>query len=168
LADSTSEPYYFRGARQRHGSYLNIKRHVETDNKKPETAYADTQGVIDFHEICSQYGSHADVSAFIHRAEITPPNDLGQSLFRLLMFQKPDSDLEFRYYVVQLMFIYMQMLWLMRDFVGDLAQDFDKKNWVQAIHTMGKAMEKEMQDIEAKMAKPQAAVKAEPKEIKGG
>lgn len=136
---------------ERHGSYLNIKRFIEGENKKPETAYADTEGVLNFHEICSQYGSHADASSFVHRAEITEPNELGKSLFRLHMFQKPDSDFEFRYYVIQLIFIYAQMLWLMRDFVGGQAEKFDKEDWVKAIHGFGKAVEKEMIEVEKKI-----------------
>ena len=136
---------------ERHGSYLNIKRSIEKANKKPETAYADTEGVLKFHEICSQYGSHADASSFVHRAEITEPNELGKSFFRLLMFQKPDSELEFRYYIIQLIFIYVQMLWLMRDFVGDQTEKFDKDDWVKKINSFGRAVEKEMNDVEKKI-----------------
>ena len=144
---------------ERHGSYLNIKRSIEKANMETETAYPDTEGVINFHDICSQYGSHADASSFVHRAEITEPNNLGKSMFRLLMFQKPDSDLEFRYYIVQLIFIYAQMLWLMRDFVGGLAEKFDNDDWSKAISGFGKEVEKEMHEIEQEISTRDAAAK---------
>ena len=80
-------------------------------------------------------------------------------MFRLLMFQKPDSDLEFRYYIVQLIFIYAQMLWLMRDFVGGLAEKFDNDDWSKAISGFGKEVEKEMNEIEQEISKRDAATK---------
>ena len=138
---------------ERHGSYLNIKRTVQEANKNPDAAYPDTEALIEFHEICSQYGSHADASAFVHRIEITEPNELGKSLFRVHMFQKPESDLEFRYYLVQLILVYTRMLWLMRDFVGAQAENFDNSDWANAIRAFGKSVESEKSEIEQKIGK---------------
>jgi hypothetical protein len=126
-----------------HADYKNVKRFIADANKKDATSYPDTSRLIDFHEICSQYGSHADVSSFIHRVELTEENEVGQALFRLLMFQKPDTEHEFRYYLVQILFAFAQMLWLFREFVGSLPEKFDKASWINAIRDLGGAIEKE-------------------------
>jgi hypothetical protein len=138
---------------ERHRDFKNIKRTVSDANKKPETKYPDTDPLIAMHEICSQFGSHADVSSFIHRVEVTEPDELGKSLMRLLMFQKPESDLEFRYYLVQILISFAQMLWLFKDFVGDIAAGIEKDKWIATISQTILAIEKESGQIEAAMKK---------------
>lgn len=138
----------------RHRDYRNIKRTVSDANKKQETEYPDTGPLVEMHEICSQFGSHADVSSLIHRVEITEPNELGKSLMRLLMFQKPDSELEFRYYLVQILVSFAQMLWLFRNFVGDIAAGIEKDKWITTIGQTVLAIQKESEQIAAAMKEP--------------
>lgn len=147
------EPATLNAYLERHADYRNIKRTVSDANKKQETEYPGTGPLVEMHEICSQFGSHADVSSFIHRVEITEPDELGKSLMRLLMFQKPDSDLEFRYYLVQILSSFSQMLWLFRDFVGDVAKGIEKEKWVAVITQTISAIQKESEQIEAAMKK---------------
>lgn len=147
------EPATLTNYLERHADYRNIKRIVSDANKKKETEYSDTGPLVDMHEICSEFGSHADVSSFIHRVETTEPDQWGQSLIRLLMFQKPDTDLEFRYYLVQILSSFAQMLWLFRDFVGALAIGIDKDKWVIAINQTILAIQKESEQIESAMKK---------------
>lgn len=141
---STLEDYL-----ERRTDYRNIKRVVSEANKKAETQYPHTGPLVEMHEICSQFGSHADVSSFIHRVEMTDPDDLGKSLIRFFMFQRPDSDLEFRYHLVRMLSSFGQMLWLFRDFVGDLAVGIDKDKWVAAIRQMDLAIQKESEQIKS-------------------
>jgi hypothetical protein len=148
------EPATLNDYLERHADYRNIKRTVAEANKKQATEYPDTGPLVEMHEICSQFGSHADVSSFIHRVEITEPDELGKSLMRLMMFQKPDSDLEFRYYVVQVLASFAQMLWLFGNFVGDLAKGIEKEKWVTVIRQTISAIQKESEQIEAAMKKP--------------
>lgn len=136
---------------ERRAEYRNIKRVISDANKKPETEYPDTGPLVEMHEICSQFGSHADVSSFIHRVEMTEPDDLGKSLLRVLMFQKPDSDLEFRYHLVRMLSSFALMLWLFRDFVADLAVGMEKGKWVAAIRDTNLAVQNEAQQIESTM-----------------
>lgn len=147
------EPATLKDYLDRHADYRNIKRTVSDANKKQETEYPDTGPLVEMHGICSEFGSHADVSSFIHRVEMTEPDELGKSLMRLLMFQKPDSDLEFRYYLVQILASFSQMLWLFRDFVGDVAKGIEKEKWVAVIAQTISAIQKESEQIEVAMKK---------------
>ena len=132
--------------------YKNIKKHVSKANEKTETEYPHTGPLVKMHELCSQFGAHADFDSFIHRLEITEEDEQGKSMLKIHMFQN-QADLEFRQGLLRITLAFVQMLWIFADYLAAAAEGLDKAKWLEAIKQIGGAMFKESERIEQEIAK---------------
>jgi|ERR1035438_9395614 hypothetical protein len=117
----------------RHRSYQGIKGYIDRARKKDDTRFPLSKPLIHFHEVCSEFGSHVDVSSLLHRLIQNAFDEKGKGLFRLNMFQTPDTEQEMRRYMVETFLAFGSMLKVFSSFVGDLAKGLQQDEWAKAI-----------------------------------
>lgn len=122
-------------------SYRFITSTIKHAIKQDNNAYPLAPPLLELHGICSQYGSHADVSSFVHRVKVTPLGS-GRAQVEHMMFQFPDDEKEFRYYLASTLSAYMLMLAIYADPLTKLTKDFDVTQWTEAIKALTASIEK--------------------------
>jgi hypothetical protein len=109
-------------------TYKFITRTIRKARKKDASKFPLAPPLLELHDLCSQYGSHADVVSFVHRVEVVPLNE-DQAVIEHLMFQYPKDHDEFRYYIVSTMSAFLIMLEVFVDVIAKYTKDFDVGNW---------------------------------------
>ena len=133
---------------QREWSYQSIKSHVVKKIKDDPTKFVHAAPLIELHDICSEFGSHADISSFIHRTLVEPTEEAGKGLFKLGMFQIPDTDIELRRYLVETLLAYTHMTKVFSAFIGELAIGLDVTAWNAKIDELEQAFLQEAYKID--------------------
>lgn len=123
------EPGTLAQYQERHRHFQNIKGYVAKVRRNDPAKYPLAEELVRLHELCSEFGSHADVSSFIHRISVEPTEAAGKGLFKVHMFQTPDTDAELRAYLVQTLLAYTLMAKVFSAFVGGLAAGLDITAW---------------------------------------
>lgn len=141
------EPNTLSQYQERHKSYQNIKSYVSRQMKHDKTKFPLAREIIALHDLCSEFGSHADISTFIHRVLVVPTQKEGKGLFKMNMFQAPDRDIELRYYLVQTLRAYAMMLKVFSVFIGELAVGLDLGAWNLRINELIQASATESFEI---------------------
>ncbi|MDR7377099.1 hypothetical protein J2X19_001757 [Rhodoferax ferrireducens] len=72
--------------------FQTIKSRIERARKGDPTKYPLAAGLLELHDIGSQYGAHADVSSFIHRMKRRPHEDSRGIIQNFVYFQVPESQ----------------------------------------------------------------------------
>lgn len=132
-------------------SYKGIKRFVERARKKDKAKFPLAETLIPLHELCSEFGSHADISSFIHRLSIEEIEGSNKALFKVHMFQTPDTDLELRAYLVQTLLAYTLMAKVFSTFVGEMAAGLEVAAWIEQLDRLENAFGSEAQEIDKQM-----------------
>lgn len=84
--------------------FINIKRTIEKIRFKDKGRFTLASDLILYHEDCSKFGSHADVSSFIHRTEVENIESDGAKRLIFNYFQLFKSESEFKFeYIIFLM-----------------------------------------------------------------
>lgn len=73
--------------------FQTIKSRIERARKGDPAKYPLAVGLLEMHDMGSQYGAHADVSSFIHRMKRRPSED-GGIIQNFAYFQVPESQLQ--------------------------------------------------------------------------
>jgi hypothetical protein len=120
-----------------HYAYKFIKKHIDKARQKDKTLYPVAQPLIELHEICSEFGSHADVGSFIHRVRVEKTSGVNKQLLKHLMFQVPEHALEHRYYLLRTYLGFVLMVLIFTDFIGGLTKGFDVSDWKKRVEEMG-------------------------------
>ena len=145
-----SEPGTLNDYKNRHRKYQFIKGYVERKRKNDPDAYPLAPPLLDVHDKCSEYGSHADISSFVHRVSIEDIPGTGKGIYRVGMFQLM-SELEVRHHMVMTFLAYTTMLKIYSEFVGGLAQGLDRSAWVNVIDGLLGAIFSEAGQIEVNL-----------------
>ncbi|QJR10114.1 hypothetical protein DSM104443_01167 [Usitatibacter rugosus] len=140
---------------KRDGHFQFIKTHIAKARKADANRYPLAKALLEQHEVCSQFGSHADVSSFVHRIEMKPTDKPNKSQLFFHYFQIPRDADQYHYYFVELLIAYYHMLQVFRPMVVKLAVGLDEKSWEQGIAALEKALGKEVAAAEAYFAKMQ-------------
>jgi len=72
--------------------FQTIKSRIERIRKGDPTKYPLAAGLLEMHDMGSQYGAHADVSSFIHRMKRIPHEDGRGIVQNFAYFQLPESQ----------------------------------------------------------------------------
>jgi hypothetical protein len=138
---------YYEG----HRHFQNIKGFVARIRKHDATKYPLAAQLIALHELCSEFGSHADISSFIHRIAVEKEKGQPKGLFKVLMFQLPNTDVELRGYVVQTLLAYTLMAKIYGGFFKAVAAGLDVAGWNAQIEKLEKAFVSEAGKLEAQL-----------------
>ena len=130
-------------------SYQFVKRYVEKARKKDASLYPLAVDLLKFHDLCSQFGSHADIATFIHKIAILQTDNPDQEMMTVGMFQPPDSKEEMRRYMVETFLAFVAMMKVFSSFVVSIATKFDSGPWVKQIDQMAAACYKEARELDA-------------------
>lgn len=133
---------------QRDWSYQNIKSYIAKQIKLDSTKFIHATQLIRLHDLCSEFGSHADISSFIHRVSIESTGGMDKGLFKINMFQTPDTDIELHRYLVETLLAYTHMTKVFSAFIGGLVVGLDVAAWNAQIDKLEQAFAQEAYKID--------------------
>ena len=145
------EPATLEQYHQQHRHYQAIKSYMDRARRHDATKYPLAGRLIELHDLCSEYGSHADISSFVHRITIAPTEEAGKGLFKVQMFQTPDTDLAHRAYLVETLLAYTEMAKVFSTFMGSVTTGFDVTAWNTQLGQLEKAFASEAHKIHAQI-----------------
>lgn len=121
--------------------FQQIKSNLQREIKKESCQYPLAHRLIKVHDICSQYGSHADVSSFFYRLEIKKtPEIRGEKLF-LQYFQFPKRIEEGKYYFVVVLLAFLYMFTIFKTYFDSKLKLIDP-SWEKDIRNLREKLEK--------------------------
>jgi len=126
----------------RHSRFQFVKRHISKARKADPSRYPLAVKLLELHDICSEFGSHADVSSFVHRVEMKGTGQPGKSTLLFHYFQFPSDKHEYHFYFVETLLAFHQMLIIFQDFISSKAIGL-KVGWCEEIAKLGSVLEKE-------------------------
>ncbi|MGH9959768.1 MAG: hypothetical protein ACREBC_22035 [Pyrinomonadaceae bacterium] len=119
-----------------------IKSYIAKVRKGDASRYPLAVDLVALHEICSEFGSHADVSSFAYRVEMKEADHPGKSTLLFHYFQFPRDNNEYHSYFVETLLAYQQILVIFQDFVASKALGLGE-GWKDEIAKLGAVLEKE-------------------------
>ena len=97
IEDNDSAKDYLNGGRR----FINVKQTIRNERTSNPSKYPLAKGLIELHETCSAYASHADIRSFIHSLEIK------KNKMDFKYFSIPENNNEFKlYFIVSIMSFY--------------------------------------------------------------
>jgi hypothetical protein len=114
--------------------FQHIQRNVKSEIEK----YPLADSLVRVHDICSEYGSHADVSSLFYRTKDINEEGIKKSFFNY--FQVPDSFEETRYYFVLTLLAFLHMFIIFKVFFNSKLIIIDPP-WEQKINDLRKKLE---------------------------
>ena len=127
----------------------NFQREINQDKSK----YPLAQTLLNLHDCCSEFGSHADISSFFHRLEIKEIPNTNQEQMLLHYFQFPRNPEEYRFYYVATLQAYYHMFLIFKIFLDCKLHIYDPK-WESTIKALGPELEKLRKLLHSKIEKP--------------
>lgn len=118
--------------------FQSIKGHISRARKNDSNSYPLAEELIELHSICSEYGSHADVSSFLHRSETKEENIVVQ------YFQFPQNEGEYHLYYAETLLAYTQMLIVFTPMLTKYAQNLEK-SWEEELNKIHTALKAEVE-----------------------
>ena len=97
--------------------FQNIKSNMHREIKRDNSKYPLAHKLIQLHNACSQYGSHADISSFVHRLELNEVPGTNVDFLQLHYFQFPKSKEEYKFFFVCNLQIFMHLFDIFRLFI---------------------------------------------------
>jgi hypothetical protein len=105
--------------------------------------------LLNVHELCSRFASHADIDSFIHRARISPDGDA--EILRVDYFQFARDPDERQMHALRLFHTFLTILDVYADFlvveVGSVPEA-----WRKELHALGSTMEQHSAALSARAA----------------
>lgn len=118
-----------------------IKSNIQKEIKKSPSNYPLANDLINIHELCSEYGSHADISSFIHRFETRETTNEDIRLLLVHYFQFPRDFEEYRFYYITILRAFYSMFIVFKIFLDQKLKIIDPK-WELTIHDLGPKLQK--------------------------
>ncbi|MCI0423300.1 MAG: hypothetical protein L0312_29455 [Acidobacteria bacterium] len=125
-----------------------IKAHIAKIRKDDPAKYPLADQLIQQHDTCSEFGSHADVSSFIYRTELKETDKPNKSMLLFHYFQFPRDREEFHWHFVELLLAFYQMLEVFKPMVLKLSVGLDK-SWESELNKLRDALGKEVSGVQA-------------------
>lgn len=118
----------------------NFQREIEKDN----SAYPLAHELLNIHDLCSEYGSHADISSFFHRLDTKEP--FGEQRGEVLVhyFQFPRNPDEYRFYFLVVLQAFFLMFRIFKIFFDKQLKIIDP-NWETTIRELGPLLDQRRQ-----------------------
>jgi len=138
ILDPSSQPLY----ENRDNRFQFIKAHISRARKADPSCYPLAVELLELHDICSEFGSHADVSSFVYRVEMKDTDQSAKSSLLFHYFQFPCDKHEYHVYFVETFLAFHQMLIIFQDFIASKAIGL-KVGWREEIAKLGSVLEKE-------------------------
>ena len=126
---------------QERGTYRFITRTITRARQADANLFPLAPPLLHLHGVCSQYGSHADISSFAHRVQVVPL-DAGKAVVEHLMFQYPKNPTEFRYYLASTLSAYILMMQVFIDPIAMYTKDFNVGAWSDSAKKLIESTEK--------------------------
>jgi len=123
-----------------------IKTNIQNEIQKDSSRYPLAHKLIKVHDICSQYGSHADISSFFYRLEIKNIPEIRSEKLLLQYFQFPKEIQQGKYYFVVILLAFLYMFIIFKKYfdsklkVIDPSWERDIKGLNQKLEKMGKTL----------------------------
>lgn len=136
LDPQTAELY-----KKRNKTFLYIKSYIQGERSKDKNRYPLAEGLLELHDMCSEYGSHADVSSFVHRVEVRNLPALNKQHLMFHYFQFPKDTNEYAVYFVDTLWAYYGMLLIFRDFLEPKVKAANP-DWGKKIDMLGVLLNK--------------------------
>lgn len=114
--------------------FQHIKRNVQSEIEKYPLAHF----LVRVHDVCSEYGSHADISSLFHRTKDINEEGIKKSFFNY--FQVPVSFEETRFYFVLTLLAFLHMFIIFKGFFDSKLIIIDP-SWEQKIQSLRKKLE---------------------------
>jgi len=102
--------------------FLFIKRNIEKALRKNPDTYPKAINLINLHDICSSFGSHADVTTLVHRLDLSNRDKIS-----LGYFQFPGEEKEFGKHFLTLLKGYLIIFEIFSDYVEDKVDSKEKE-----------------------------------------
>lgn len=144
ILDPTTIPLY--EARDKHFQF--IKAHIAKVRKDDAVRYPLAEQLLQQHETCSEFGSHADVSSFVYRTEMKGTDKPNKGILLFHYFQFPRDPEEFHWHFVELLLAYYQMLEVFKPMVLKLAVGLDA-SWERELRALRERLTKNLAGAQA-------------------
>jgi len=105
-----------------------IKSHIEKERKRDSSRYPLAPQLIEFHEVCSEYGAHCDSSSFIHKLDPRVEN-LVYNCFQNL------TEEDFKKYFKTILFCFLYMFKIFSQGFS-IQLKIDKSKWLSQIDNL--------------------------------
>lgn len=116
--------------------FLAIKTHIRKERKKDDSKYPNAKNLLDMHETCSEYGSHADISTFIHRVDVGNPRGSNKPCITFYYHQLPKDKDEYAALIIDTLLAFCNMLQTFRDFLIPKIEGASP-DWPQTLNALG-------------------------------
>ncbi|MDD2503895.1 MAG: hypothetical protein PHG58_08630 [Clostridia bacterium] len=133
---------------QRKHQYLRIKATIKDELKKDPSLYPLAPFLINLHEACSQYGSHADIDSFFHRFEIVFTEIPSKIKHNVHYFQFPDNPRSYRFYLTILLKGFYTMFLIYEDFIKEYLTITEIQKWEETIRSFQDRLQLNMQVLQ--------------------
>ncbi|GEM_PF-3997359 len=143
------EPSSAQAYENRNPMFQHIKSHIQNEIKKDSSKYPLAHQLVNIHDLCSEFGSHADVSSFFHRLELRPDAN-GKKELRVHYFQFPKKKPEYQFYFIATLQGFYLMFRIFKVFFDQNLKIIDI-HWEQLIETLGKKLDEQRKLYKSKM-----------------
>lgn len=126
-----------------------IKSNIQRETKKDSSLYPLAHDLIKIHDMCSEYGSHSDISSFFHRLERKETDDEKQDMLFLHYFQFPKNPEEYRFYYFSTLQGFYFIFLIFKTFLDQSLKILDPK-WESTINHLGPLLNKMRKESYAK------------------
>lgn len=140
---------------QRDHTFQIIARFMKKATKADHTKFPLAKDLLAAWDICSEFGSHADVSTFFYRMKTIPDiDDSSKQMLQFMFFQQPENDELASLHYSELLHTFMCILAVFDPFVRTSTPGFDHATWTQKRNDFSEAVVRQWQiDMNAARAK---------------
>ena len=125
---------------QRDRYFQFIKASLQNEIKKNSSKYPLAHILIKLHDSCSEYGSHADISSFVHRIEMNELPGANADLLQVHYFQFPRDSTEYKFYFVLTLQAFLQAFRIFKAFFNKRLKIIDP-GWEASIGKLNALLE---------------------------
>lgn len=123
-----------------------IKGTIAKERKADESTYPLAANLLELHEICSEFGSHADISTFTHRVEVRETDNPKKKKLMFKYYQFPSDKEEYHAYFVETLLAYYEMLLIFKPMLLEKAVGLDA-GWDAEVASVGTVLEAERNTV---------------------
>lgn len=158
ILDPVSISEYLQGTSR----FKFIKSRISNARKADPSSYSLAPLLIRIHERCSEFGSHADESSFVHRVSVeSMPSGNKKLRLAFMHFQLPDDPVEAHWYNVDALLAYFHILSIFAEFIPRVtSKQFDTQAWRVQIQQLGQRIDAEWDNCCAWFEKREASLAA--------